>query len=169
MSTRRVIVAIEEMKPEDWVAVRAIYLQGIATGDATFETSAPAWEQWDAGHLDRCRFVARLDGEVVGWIALSPVSRRQVYAGVAEVSLYVSPVMQRKGVGFSLLAALVASSEQEGLWTLQAGIFPENTASIALHKRLGFRVIGVRERIGCMNGRWRDVALLERRSSTVGV
>src|SRR5438105_5723746 len=141
------------MTPADWSAVRAIYLQGIATGNSTFETSAPEWQQWDEGHLPSCRLVARSEGQVVGWAALTPVSRRHVYRGVAEVSVYVSQRAWRKGVGRALLSAVLETSEREGIWTLQAGIFPENTASIELHRRAGFRVVGVREKIGCMDGR----------------
>jgi len=155
------------MSPEDWPAVRAIYLEGIATGNATFERSAPEWERWDEAHLPTCRLLSRAAGEVVGWAALSPVSRRAVYAGVAEVSVYVSARARGQGVGTRLLARLVEVSEREGLWTLQAGIFPENTASIELHQRAGFRVVGIREKIGSMDGRWRDVVLMERRSVAV--
>jgi len=161
-------VAIERMTAEDRSAVRAIYLEGIANGNATFETAAPDWEKWDAGHLQACRFVARVRGEVVGWAALSPVSARKVYAGVTEVSVYVAEHARGKKVGSRLLAELIVASEREGIWTLNAGIFPENTASIELHKRHGFRVVGTRERIGCVNGRWRDVTLMERRSQVVG-
>jgi phosphinothricin acetyltransferase len=156
------------MTAEDWGAVRAIYLEGIATGNATFETTASDWEKWDAGHLQACRFVARVQDEIVGWAALSPVSARKVYAGVTEVSVYVAERARGRKVGSRLLAELVKASEREGIWTLNAGIFPENTASIELHKRHGFRVVGTRERIGCMNGRWRDVTLMERRSQVVG-
>jgi L-amino acid N-acyltransferase YncA len=159
---------LEPMRPADWESVRAIYREGIATGDATFEESAPEWEQWDEGHLSACRLVARSHGEVLGWAALSPVSRRRVYRGVAEVSVYVSGRARRKGVGLALLTALIESSEREGIWTLQAGIFPENTASVELHRRAGFRVVGTRERVGSMDGRWRDVVLMERRSAVVG-
>jgi L-amino acid N-acyltransferase YncA len=159
---------LEPMSPADWESVRAIYREGIATGNATFEESAPEWEQWDEGHLRACRLVARSRGEVLGWAALSPVSRRHVYRGVAEVSVYVSGRAQRKGVGSALLAALIESSEREGIWTLQAGIFPENTASVELHRRAGFRVVGIREKLGSMDGRWRDVVLMERRSAAAG-
>jgi phosphinothricin acetyltransferase len=155
------------MRPEDWPGVRAIYLEGIATGNATFEQVAPEWEAWNEGHLSGCRPVARLNGEILGWAALSPVSGRCVYRGVAEVSIYVARKARRQGVGKTLLDELIASSERAGLWTLQAGIFPENTASIELHKHAGFRVLGIREKIGCMDGRWRDVVLMERRSKTV--
>lgn len=152
------------MKASHWEAVRAIYLEGIATGNATFQQSAPAWEEWDAGHLADCRLVAMEGDTVCGWAALSPVSQRPVYAGVAEVSIYVAADWRGKGVGRALLTELVAASEKAGLWTLQAGIFPENEASIELHERCGFRVVGVRERLGCMEGRWRDVVLMERRA-----
>jgi phosphinothricin acetyltransferase len=149
--------------------VRTIYQQGIATGNATFETETPTWEAWDAGHLPTCRLVAGKDGRIVGWAALSPVSGRCVYAGVAEVSVYVAADARGQGIGKALLSALVEASEQEGIWTLQAGIFPENEASIALHKRCGFRVLGRQERLGQMDGVWRDVLLMERRSNVVGV
>jgi phosphinothricin acetyltransferase len=163
------VLSIEPMRPEDWPAVRAIYLEGIATGNATFEQTAPEWEKWDAGHLSAARMVARSDaGDVLGWAALSGVSSRCVYAGVAEVSVYVAQSARGQGVGRKLLAQLIADSEAEGIWTLQAGIFPENAASIALHERAGFRVVGRRERLGQMNGRWRDVVLMERRSQVAG-
>jgi len=162
-------MVIEPLTPEDWDAVRSIYQEGIATGNATFAESAPEWDQWDAGHLKTCRVVARSGGQVVGWAALSPVSSRCVYAGVAEVSVYVAERARGQGVGAALLARLIRDSEDEGIWTLQAGIFPENTASIKLHERAGFRMVGTRERLGSMNGRWRDVVLMKRRSSIVGV
>lgn len=159
---------VRALRPADWPAVRAIYEEGIATGNATFQPEAPAWEDWDAGHLPECRLVS-VDGEqVTGWAALSRVSSRCVYAGVAEVSVYVAANRRGQHIGRRLLEALVAQSEQRGLWTLQAGIFPENLASIAVHERCGFRVVGVREKLGEMNGRWRDVLLLERRSAAVG-
>lgn len=160
---------IDVMQPEDWPAVRAIYLEGIATKNATFETDAPEWEKWDSSHLKACRLVARLNGQVVGWAALSPVSSRCVYAGVAEESIYISEVARGQGVGKKLLSALVDASERAGIWTLQTGIFPENEISIRLHERCGFRVLGVREKIGQMDGVWRDVVLMERRSQVVGV
>ncbi|HKF20805.1 MAG TPA: GNAT family N-acetyltransferase [Candidatus Angelobacter sp.] len=162
-------IAIDKMAADDWNAVRLIYEEGIATGNATFEQSAPAWEKWDAGHLATCRLVARAGSEVLGWAALSLVSGRCVYAGVAEVSVYVAARARNQKLGSRLLVALVAASENADIWTLQAGIFPENVASIELHKRCGFRVVGTRERLGCMNGRWRDVVLMERRSPAVGV
>ncbi len=156
------------MTAGDWDRVKEIYLEGIATGNATFATDAPTWEQWDASHRRDCRLVARNGGEVVGWAALSPVSSRCVYEGVAEVSVYVGADARGRGVGRLLLAALVETSERAGVWTLQAGIFPENVASIELHKKVGFRLVGLREKLGCMNGQWRDVALMERRSAVVG-
>jgi L-amino acid N-acyltransferase YncA len=156
------------MTPDDWPAVRAIYEEGIATGHATFQTSAPSWDEWNADHLTKCRLVAEEDGAIVGWAALTKVSGRCVYAGVAEISVYVSSSSRGRGVGRRLLSELVAQSEQNGLWTLQAGIFPENTASVAIHERCGFRIVGRRERLGQMNGVWRDVLLLERRSNKVG-
>jgi L-amino acid N-acyltransferase YncA len=161
-------LAVSQMTPQDWDAVRAIYLDGIRTGNATFETSTPDWKKWDAGHLKGCRFVARVDSDVLGWAALSPVSGRCVYAGVAEVSVYVAERARGRKIGWCLLDALVTASEHEGIWTLQAGIFPENVPSIELHKRAGFRIVGTREKLGNMDGRWRDVILMERRSSIVG-
>jgi len=152
-----------------WPAVRAIYEAGLATGQATFTTEAPGWEAWDASHLAHSRLVAAdAEGQVLGWAALSPVSSRGVYAGVAEVSIYIAAGARGQGVGRQLLAALVAASEQRGLWTLQAGIFPENTASLALHAGQGFRTVGRRERIGQLRGQWHDTLLLERRSTVVG-
>jgi L-amino acid N-acyltransferase YncA len=159
---------IERMGPDDWEQVRAIYLEGIATGHATFETVAPSREAWDAAHLAGGRLVARRGSVLGGWAALSPVSRRQVYAGVAEVSLYVAATHRGQGVGQVLLTALIAASEEMDIWTLQAGIFPENVASVVLHKRCGFRIVGRRERLGRLHGVWRDVLLLERRSAVVG-
>ena len=161
-------VAIERLTPADWDSVRAIYLQGIATGHATFETDAPGWEIWDGAHRQDARLVARRGGRVVGWAALTRVSGRCVYGGVAEVSVYVAEAARGEGVGRSLLEALIAASEEAGVWTLQAGIFPENTASIALHERCGFRVVGRRERLGRLGPAWRDVMMLERRSARVG-
>jgi L-amino acid N-acyltransferase YncA len=171
------------MQPESWPAVREIYREGIATGDATFETEPPDWQKWDSAHRNHCRLVALepiaadagdslipLDKlRVLGWAALSSVSSRRVYSGVAEVSVYVAAAARGSGVGRSLLQALIAESELHGIWTLQAGIFPENVASIALHKSCGFRKVGVRRRIGKLGERWRDVLLLERRSLKVGV
>jgi L-amino acid N-acyltransferase YncA len=158
---------LQALRPEDWPAVRAIYQAGIDGGDATFETAAPDWAAWDAAHLPGHRLVARLDDQVAGWVALAPVSDRRAYAGVAEDSIYVAPDAQGRGVGRALLAAVVASAERDGIWTVQTGIFPENQASVRLHQACGFRVVGVRERLGRLRGRWRDVLLLERRSPLI--
>jgi L-amino acid N-acyltransferase YncA len=160
-------VEIGPLRPDDWPAVRAIFEAGIATGNATFETAAPTWEAWDAAHLPGHRLVARDDGQVLAWAALAPVSDRCAYAGVAEDSIYVAPAAQGRGVGRRLLAALLASAEQGGIWTVQTGIFPENQASVRLHQACGFRLVGVRERLGRLDGRWRDVLLLERRSPRI--
>jgi L-amino acid N-acyltransferase YncA len=160
---------IEEMTIDDWPQVRAIYLEGITTGNATFETSAPSWEDWDGNHLSSCRLVARVRGEVCGFAALSSVSRRMVYQGVAEVSVYIAGRVRGAGYGRALLEALIRCSESQGIWTLQAGILAENEASLELHRRCGFRRVGVRERIGKLHDLWRDVVLMERRSETVGV
>lgn len=162
-------VLIEEMLQEDWVQVRDIYLGGIATGQATFQKEAPSWDQWDRGHVSECRIVARNNGIVIGWAALTPVSSRCVYAGVAEVSVYVSQSIVGKGVGSKLLYNLIRRSEEQGFWTLQSSIFPENAASIKIHMKNGFRELGRRERIGKMDGVWRDTVLFERRSDKVGV
>jgi L-amino acid N-acyltransferase YncA len=161
-------VSCRALTAEDWPAVKAIYEEGIASGDATFEQAAPPWPVWDAAHLSSCRLVALGDkGRLLGWAALSPVSSRCVYTGVAEVSVYVTSSARGRGVGTQLLTTLVERSEANGLWTLQAGVFPENTASVALHERCGFRIVGRRERLGQMDRRWRDVLLLERRSAAV--
>ena len=171
---------ITPMCREDWPAIREIYREGIATGNATFETELPDWEKWDSGHRRECRLVARdakagddlsrLDhAGVLGWAAVSPVSGRRVYAGVAEVSVYVAEAARGRGVGKALLRALVEEAEVHGIWTLQAGIFPENAASVALHKSCGFRKVGVRRKIGKLGDVWRDVVLLERRSVRIGV
>jgi len=157
------------MGPGDWENVRSIYLEGIATGDATFETGAPSFADWDKAHLTCARLVARRGDQTIGWAALSPVSQRCVYGGVAEVSVYVSSSSRGLGVGRSLLERLIAESERNGIWTLQAGIFPENLGSLALHRSCGFREVGRRERIGKLKGIWRDTILLERRSTFVGV
>jgi L-amino acid N-acyltransferase YncA len=163
------MTTIENMRPDDWPLIKAIYEEGIKTGNATFETSAPEWEAWNNGHLKECRLVAK-DGDIIlGWAALSPVSNRCVYAGVAEVSVYISADARGKGIGKLLLKKLIEVSEASNLWTLQAGIFPENAASIKIHEDAGFRIIGKRERIGKMNGMWRDTLLLERRSEKVGI
>lgn len=162
-------VIIESMAADDWLAVRAVYLEGIATGDATFETEAPSWETWDSGHLSFARLVVRDGDDVIGWAALSPVSQRKAYLGVAEVSVYVAASSRGQGVGKGLLERLIHESEQNGIWTLQAAVFPENAATLAVHKRCGFREVGRRERISKLNSNWRDTILLERRSETVGV
>jgi phosphinothricin acetyltransferase len=163
-------IRIDPMTPDDWPNVRAIYLEGIATGNATFETDAPSWEAWDRAHVADPRLVARdADGSVLGWAAVTPVSGRCVYAGVADLSVYVSAAARGRGVGRALLTALIQSSERAGIWTLQAGIFPENAPSLALHRACGFRDVGRRERIGKMHGVWRDVLLLERRSVSAGI
>ena len=159
---------IDPMQPQQWPQVAGIYREGIATGQATFETAVPSFEHWDRNHLRIARFIAGHGGTIVGWAALSPVSQRQVYAGVAEVSVYVAAATRGSGVGRQLLEALIDESERNGIWTLQAGIFPENAASIALHLACGFREVGRRERIGKMNGLWRDTLLFERRSSRIG-
>jgi L-amino acid N-acyltransferase YncA len=160
---------IEKMKDADWPIVKLIYQEGIATGDATFETEAPDWDQWNKSHLSECRLVARAGNEIVGWAALSPVSGRCVYCGVAEVSLYIKSPARKQGIGKALLRAVVRESERIGIWTLQGGTFPDNAASLAIQKACGFREVGVREKIGCMNRRWRDVILTERRSKIVGI
>ena len=153
---------IRELGEADWPAGAAIYEEGIRTRNATFETAAPGWAEWDAGHLAEPRLAAELDGAVVGWAALVPYSSRACYAGVAEDSVYVAERAQGRGVGHALLGELVARADAAGLWTLQAGIFPENEASLRLHEACGFRRVGVRERLGQLDGVWRDVVLLER-------
>ncbi|MDT5272859.1 MAG: hypothetical protein QOH49_5045 [Acidobacteriota bacterium] len=162
-------LSIEKLLPSHWPEVRAIYEEGLATGDATFETEAPEWERWDSSHLRACRLVAFAGGRVAGWAALSPISARKVYAGVAEVSVYVGDGFRGEGVGRALLEALVRESESAGIWTLQASIFPENIASVTLHRACGFREVGRRVRVGRLRERWRDTILLERRSQTVGM
>lgn len=161
-------ITVKEMQPQHWNAVRRIYEEGIAGGHATFETTAPDYEKWDASHLPECRLVAVAEGHVVGWAALSPVSRRAVYRGVAEVSVYVAGDWHGLGIGKRLLQSLIHASEDAGIWTLQAGLFPENEASLGLHLACGFRLVGRREKIGQHHGRWRDTLLLERRSRRVG-
>jgi len=161
---------LRAMNSSDWPAVARIYREGIATGHATFNTDAPTWEEWDRGHLAHSRLVAVGGDEVLGWAALIAVSDRCVYAGVAEESVYVGAGTRGRGVGRALLEGLIAAAEAQGIWTLQAGIFPENVASVELHEKLGFRLVGRRERLGRMaSGEWRDVLLLERRSMKVGV
>jgi len=160
---------IRKMTAQDWPAVRTIFEEGIATENATFETKAPSWEEWDAGHLKESRLVATDSERIIGWAALSPVSSRCVYAGVAEVSVYMTADERGRRIGRRLLQALINESEQSGIWTLQAGIFPENEPSIAVHRRCGFRFVGRQEKVGQMDGRWRDVLLFERRSTVAGV
>lgn len=161
-------MTIQPLTDAHWPEVRAIYEEGIATGNATFETQTPEWPAWTAAHLPHSRLVALNEaGNVLGWAALSPVSGRCVYGGVAEVSVYVAGGARGQGVGRQLLAALLAASEQNGIWTLQAGIFSDNAASLALHAAGGFRTVGYRERIGQLRGQWRDTVLLERRSAVV--
>jgi len=163
-------VQISIIIKDDWNAVSKIYKDGIETGLATFETKIPSWSDWNDAHLQSCRFVALLENRIVGWAALSPVSSRCVYGGVAEVSVYVDTKNCRKGIGTKLLQELIDQSEKEGFWTLQSGIFPKNKVSIQLHKKLGFREIGYREKIGRMkDGVWRDNIILERRSNIVGI
>jgi L-amino acid N-acyltransferase YncA len=163
-------IFVRRFGTDDWESVLAIYVEGIATGQATFETTPPSWERWDSSHLSFARLVAvsNDDGRLKGWAALSPISARAVYRGVAEVSVYVGNESRGLGVGRELLNQLIVDSEKHGIWTLQASIFPENAASIALHKNCGFREIGTRERVAKLNGTWRDTMLLERRSKVVG-
>ena len=166
--------SIGKMTAADWGQVRSIYLEGLATGNATFEADAPGWDRWDSSHMHECRLVARAGNVVRGWAALSPLSSRCAYSGVAEVSVYVAKKYHRLGIGGKLLAVLVEESEKKRIWTLQAGIFPENIDSINLHTRYGFRAVGRREKLGKMTygphkGIWRDVLLMERRSASVGI
>lgn len=160
-------IILTRMRQDDWPFVRKIYEEGIATGQATFEQEAPEWDSWNKDHLRICRFVAKKDNQVIGWAALSPISERCVYGGVAEVSVYVSSDARGQGVGTQLLWALIEDSGKEGIWTLQAGIFPENTASLQLHRKNGFREVGYREKIGQHKGVWRDVILMERRNPLI--
>lgn len=162
--------SIEEMQPSDWSQVSAIYMAGIKTGIATFQSDVPSWEEWDHDHIATCRLVVRSGDMILGWAALTPTSSRCVYAGVAEVSVYIGDAFKRRGVGYALLTELIRLSEDNGFWTLQAGITKENIPSRELHKKCGFREIGIRERIGQMpDGQWHDVVLLERRSTKVGI
>jgi L-amino acid N-acyltransferase YncA len=151
------------MRPVDWLRVAEIYAEGIATRNATFETEVPSWEEWDAAHLPEHRLVGELDGEVVGWAALSPTSKRPCYGGVAEDSVYVAEDARGQGVGTSALRALIEGAQSAGIWTIQTSIFPENEASIALHRQCGFRIVGIRVAIGQLDGIWRDTVLMERR------
>ena len=157
-------IDVRELRRRDWPAVAAIFREGIETGNATFETRVPTWDEWNAAHLAAHRLVAYDGNDIVGWAALTSYSRRPAYAGVAEVSIYVAAAARGRRVGRTLLRALVAASEAAGIWTLQAGVFPENKASLKLHLGCGFRTVGLRERIGKLKGEWRDVVLLERRS-----
>jgi len=162
-------MTIVPLTRDHYQSVTGIYQEGIETGNATFETSAPDWETWDKAHLSHSRIVALVDGQVAGWAALSPVSGRCVYGGVAEVSVYIGKAFRGRGTGTTLLLELIKLSEQNGLWTLQAGIFPENASSIKIHERSGFRRIGFREKVGQLAGKWRDTVQFERRSKVVGL
>jgi L-amino acid N-acyltransferase YncA len=162
---RNSMIVFDTMQPADWQTVKTIYEEGIATGNATFQQSAPDWEEWNTSHLQTCRIIAKEDNIILGWAALTPVSGRCVYAGVAEVSVYISA----KARGKQLLEKLVNESEINNIWTLQAGIFPENIASIKIHEACGFHILGRREKIGKMNGTWRDTVLMERRSKEIGI
>ena len=157
------------MLASDWEAVAKIYEEGIATGVATFETKVPSFEAWDKAHMNECRFVTAKNNAILGWVALSPVSSRCVYGGVAEVSVYIAKEARGKGIGKQLLGHLITESGKEGLWTLQSGVFPTNISSIKIHEAAGFRCIGKRERVGKLNGHWIDNVLFERRSTVVGV
>ena len=167
MAVRSPTVTIEALRVEHWPGVARVYAEGIATGNASFETEVPSWEAWDSSHLAEHRLVALRDGEVVGWAAVSPVSDRCVYGGVVEKSVYVAEAARGQGLGQRLLEELIASTEAGGVWTIQTGIFPENEGSIRLHERVGFEVVGRRKRLGKLHGVWRDVLLLERRSGAV--
>jgi phosphinothricin acetyltransferase len=158
-------MAIRGLEPADWEAVARIYAEGISTGNATFETQVAIWEVWDAFHLPELRLVAVEADSVIGWAALSPVSQRDCYRGVTESSVYVAAEARGRGVGRALMEELIRCSEPAGIWTMQTSIFPENEASIALHEAVGFRIVGTRERIGLLGGRWRDTVLLERRAA----
>ena len=160
---------IREFKPRDYLAVQRIYQQGIDTRNATFQNTVKTWEEWDSSMLPTCRLIAATHNDILGWAALSPVSSREVYSGVAEVSLYVANEAKGKGVGQSLISALIAESEKHNIWMLQSAIFPENVASLAVHKNNGFRQLGVRDKLAQMDGVWRDVVFMERRSNVVGI
>lgn len=159
---------IRAMTPDDWNDVARIYKEGIDTKLATFETEVPSWEKWNASKLAECRFVVERDGQVVGWAALSPVSSRYVYRGVQDVGIYISNEARGNGIGKMLLKHLIEASEADGIWTLQSGIFSHNAASIALHTACGFRVVGIREKIGQLDGVWVDTTIMERRSKIIG-
>ncbi|MEL6250644.1 MAG: N-acetyltransferase family protein [Bacteroidota bacterium] len=162
-------IRIREMISGDWPAVKAIYQKGLDLGYASFETTAPGWEQWDASHLADFRYVAVSSEDILGWVALSRVSAREVYRGVAEVSIYIDPAQSGRGLGKLLMAKVIEESETQGFWTLQSGIFPQNTASIHLHEKMGFRKIGYREKVAKRDGIWQDNVLMERRSKKVGL
>lgn len=162
-------ILIREMTENDGRAVLEIYRLGVQSGQATFETSVPAWNEWDKKYLEHSRFIAVTNNRIAGWVALSPVSAREVYKGVAEVSIYVDPAFHGKGVGSALMAKVIESSETNGIWTLFSVVFPDNIATMKLHKKFGYRIIGTREKIARHNGTWRDTVLLERRSRLVGV
>ncbi|GAB3046636.1 GNAT family N-acetyltransferase [Virgibacillus ainsalahensis] len=162
-------IVIEKMSKADWNQVREIYLEGINTGNATFDTESPTWEEWNEKYAPTCRLVVKEEGNVIGWAALLPMNGKAAFYGVAELSIYLSPKSAGKGIGTRLLSELITASEANGFWTLQSGIFPENVTSIKLHRNAGFREVGVRRRLGRLNGVWRDVVMLERRSSVVGV
>jgi L-amino acid N-acyltransferase YncA len=161
------VVEIRALTRADWPRVEAIYAEGIATGNATFDTEPPSWEEFDAARLPEHRFVAVENGEVVGWIAVSPTSSRRCYAGVVENSVYVAEAARGRGVGRAMMDAMLASTDAAGIWTIETGVFPENRATLALHERAGFRVVGRRERIAQLDGVWRDTLLLERRSASI--
>jgi len=167
MAVESAPITIEALRAEHWPGVARVYEEGIATRNATFETEVPAWEAWDASHLTKHRFVALRDTDVVGWAAVSPVSGRCCYQGVVENSVYVAESARGQGVGRRLLQELIASTESAGIWTIEAGMFPENEHSIRLHRRAGFETVGTHKRLGRLDGEWRDVLLLERRSETI--
>ena len=163
------MIIFENVQQKHYQQISQIYEEGIKTGNATFQSSASSWEEWDKSHFQHSRIVALLGSEIIGWAALSPVSSRCVYGGVAEVSIYVAAKARGNGVGEALLNELIIQSEQQGIWMLQSGIFPENLASIKIHEKCGFRIVGFREKIGKMNNIWRDNLLLEKRSQIVGI
>lgn len=167
MAVSLAAVAIEDLRSKHWPDVARIYREGIATGNATFETAVPSWEAWDAAHLASHRFVAVIDGRVVGWAAVSPVSDRCVYGGVVEGSVYVGAEARGRGVGRKLLEHLVETTEAAGIWTIQSGVFPENVASVLMQEKVGFEIVGRRKKLGKVRGVWRDVLLTERRSRVI--
>ena len=162
-------MTIEKLEPQHWEAVKAIYEKGIATGNATFETTAPSWKVWDEHHLTHSRLICKIDGKIAGWVAISSVSEKCVYEGVAEISIYMDNEFQGMGIGLVLMQHLIKESEMNGIWTLQAGIFEENKASLRLHQKAGFRKVGYREQLGKLRNKWRNVVLFEKRSKVVGV